>query len=348
MDEVTDYLFDPVKSGVIVARVALSDVSEVILSFKTRTEEQAERGAGKPEQLVSLREQSSIVEELNALVGEQSQIDPNQEEMLVNWVSSAIQRKGGLIIDWTMSASAGPDGSLQIKEEKNLSKKLKSFKDECIFGPDIVMSKLEDAVRLSESATDSILILEMVSIKTVGVQKYLELLKLLGFSEANCQVILPPTKIHSSRYAYAPFVPIMEMWLSASHARKVLPQYLIEYLRASMSYFKKSEWRTCIVLSAIAVETVLAELYEEEFHKSAPDQSLGVLHKSITNKIGKDQLLTPVDSHIKRVNAARIAAAHRGTRQVSQRESIDALRAAMKVAIWYYFVDTSRRYQSPM
>jgi hypothetical protein len=137
-----------------------------------------------------------------------------------------------------MTASGGPDGSLHVERDlrERSSKKLKSFNDESIFGPDIVMSKLEDAVHIVESTTDSKLIVEMVSTKTLGVEKYLELLKLLGFNETNCQMILHPTRIHSSRY--------------------------------------------------------------------------------------------------------------RGSREVSQRESINALRAAMRVAIWYYFIDTDRRYRS--
>lgn len=341
MDELTEYLYDPVKHGVIVAKVAIGDPDKILALLRMEKKEKQNEGfkmAGTfslgPIQLIDgTRSDGILVDGLNAFVDRKDDIKPEYDAKLAEWVYSVIEI-GGF---WTVSTST-------IDEKPSLSPFLEGINP---FGPDIVMARVNDVVHVTESITGSLLLMEITSIGYSGVSKYLEMLKLLPLAEQR-SVVLDPTDSHSSRYAYEPFVSAAEMWLGKSSTQITLPRYLLDYLNASINYLKKEEWRTSITLSAIAVESILAELYEEEFHEIAPDVPLGALHDSIKKKLGeKSSLLVPVDQYIGRVNNSRIAAVHRGSRQVSQKESIDALRGAIRVAIWYYLIDSNRRYGQP-
>jgi len=84
-----------------------------------------------------------------------------------------------------------------------------------------------------------------------------------------------------------------------------------------------------------------AELFEEEFHKQAPDIPLGSLKEKIKEYYRNDRRSNPfpkeVEEPIDLTNQSRIAAVHRGNVQLSLKESTDALRGTAKFTIWYYF-----------
>ncbi len=333
MDELASYLYDPVKHGVIIAKVRLN-IASSLESLRVETEEPTgdtlkTATLGLDKLLRQGRGINSLVSQLNAFT-EEGNIRSEYDEKLGGWVDSAISPTG---LWYTFDRMF----------EKETKSSLRYLKGEKPFGPDIIMDKVGDILHITELAVDSQLIVEMTSLTERGVSKYLELFKLLPFEEDQCSVILKPTESHSSRYSYEPFVVAAEMWLQKSSTKMSLPRDLIEYLKASVNYFREEEWRTSITLSAIVVESILAELYEEKFHENAPDIPLGALHDTVKKKLGQENgLLDPVDIHIERANNSRIAAVHRGSRQVSQKESIDALRGAIRVAIWYYLITDVR------
>jgi hypothetical protein len=273
-----------------------------------------------------------LIEGLNGLTLVKNIVE-EWDEKLDNWV---MKGNGDVV-----------HGDEEVLRGENTESRLSYYyQGSRVFGPDIVMPGIGDVVHISESTFGSENILEMTSVKKDGVSFYLELLKILPCAREDYSVILHPVKTHSSRYCSEPLVPAVQSWLEGRPSMIHLPSYLREYLKAANTYLKKEEWRTSTTLSAIAVESILAELYEEEFHQWAPDDPLGSLYGQIKDKIkdNNPHLLDDIDLYVQRASNARIAAVHRGSTQVSPRESLDALRSAMRATIWKYFVDNERRY----
>jgi hypothetical protein len=108
----------------------------------------------------------------------------------------------------------------------------------------------------------------------------------------------------------------------------------IDTLSGALDYIDKKEWRMSIILSAISAETILAEIYEEIFHKDAPPAPIGVLIKEIN-----DRKNFPSDAMkmLRNINRLRKTAVHRGTVSLAKREAIIALMNSTKFAIWFSF-----------
>ena len=107
---------------------------------------------------------------------------------------------------------------------------------------------------------------------------------------------------------------------------------LRDFLKGSMRYHSDEEWRTSIVLSAIAVESVLADLYEEEHKTYAPNVPLGNLYDKVKGKV---KFPPEVMKAIEMVNEARISAVHRSRFPVSDREATNALYGSTTFIMWY-------------
>lgn len=124
----------------------------------------------------------------------------------------------------------------------------------------------------------------------------------------------------------------VRFWLE-DEASISIPSDLKSFLIGAIDYLSSQEYRTSIVLSAITVESILADLYEEKYKSLAPDIPLGDLLGHVKNKIS-----FPPDilSAIETTNRARIAAVHRSRLPVSEREAINALFGATAFAQWIY------------
>jgi hypothetical protein len=87
-------------------------------------------------------------------------------------------------------------------------------------------------------------------------------------------------------------------------------------------------------------------MYEAEFDQVAPDAPLGALHAQIKDKflnIHKHDLFPEdIDKAIEACNDSRIAAVHRGGRQLSDKEAHEALSSVARFSIWYYFLRSDR------
>jgi len=102
-------------------------------------------------------------------------------------------------------------------------------------------------------------------------------------------------------------------------------------MHACIRCILSEEWRTSIVLSAISIESVLADLYEENYKVPAPDTPLGDLFTRIQTKISfPSEIIRAVEM----TNNARIAAVHRSHFPVSDREAINALFGATNFILW--------------
>lgn len=145
---------------------------------------------------------------------------------------------------------------------------------------------------------------------------------------------------YSSRAVLEPYVAGVSAWINGRTAAERIPSYLLEYLEAGVRYYHAREWRTSIVLSAIALETLLAEMYEHEFRQLAPDEPLGALKDEImilSKKRGKPTAFpSDILEWIKKTNEARIASVHRASRELSGREALEAVRGLLRVISWYH------------
>jgi len=130
------------------------------------------------------------------------------------------------------------------------------------------------------------------------------------------------SKRHSGKYVYQLYPAVAALWVDCfSHYQ--LSEDIIDLLKASLDYFYQREWRTSIVLSAISVEAVLAEIYEEVFHQEAPPIPLGELKLKI---IDKKDLPKEATRPLKTLNDMRRAAVHRGYTALTVKEATHALR----------------------
>ena len=139
------------------------------------------------------------------------------------------------------------------------------------------------------------------------------------------------TRTFSSRYTFRPYPLSVQLWLTSEASLRV-PKDLKDFLSGAVRYHSSREWRTSIVLSAITTESILADLYEEEYKENAPSVPLGDLYHKVKEKI---DFPTDTARAVEMVNESRIAAVHRSRFPVSDREAINALFGATTFAIWY-------------
>ena len=174
------------------------------------------------------------------------------------------------------------------------------------------------------------LLLEVTSIKKEGLMRFYNFIKAIP-RVGNTVTEIRKRKTHSSRYTFRPYPLAVRLWLTDKGAVTV-PEDLRDFLNASIRYHSGEEWRTSIVLSAIAVESVLADLYEEQYKEYAPNVPLGELYHKVKERI---QFSSEIMNAIEMVNEARISAVHRSRFPVSDREAVNALYGASIFVMWY-------------
>jgi hypothetical protein len=143
--------------------------------------------------------------------------------------------------------------------------------------------------------------------------------------------ILKERKHFSTRYTFRPYPLATKLWLQDNTSVGV-PSDLKSFLQGASNYIFSAEWRTSIVLSAISVESVLADLYEEKYKQPAPDTPLGNLFRQVREKI---DFPPEIARAIEMTNESRISAVHRSRFPVSDKEAVNALWGATSVILWY-------------
>ena len=211
-----------------------------------------------------------------------------------------------------------------------------------LFDCDVSLPSCQDAMHISSEEHREIFIVEVASVKEEGSNRFLKFLSDVPEIDKGLRKIIKEIQ-HSSRIVFRPYPAAVSAWTAGALAAERLPRYLLQYLKAATRYYNAKEWRTSIVLSAIALETLLAEMFEDEFHRQADDIPLGALKDKIVEsfKLQNRGSAFPneVLEWIDKTNDARIAAVHRGSIQLSGREALDALRGLVKVAFWHYLRD---------
>jgi hypothetical protein len=219
-----------------------------------------------------------------------------------------------------------------------------------MFDSNLAMLGSEDAIHISSERTESSFTLHITSINETGLDILMRFL--LSNQQLATGLQIKSTELrHSSRVALDPFLAAVDVLSRKDSGEEFVPVFVRESLSGALRYYYDAEWRTSVVLSAIALETLLAEMFEEELHVEAPDIPLGALKDEIKKRIlkkrkpkKKSQTTKPkngffpkeIESWIDKSNSARIAAVHRGSRQLSAKEAFDAIRGLVTVSFWYY------------
>lgn len=194
------------------------------------------------------------------------------------------------------------------------------------------LSHINDVIiiQIEETSDDNVLHFEVTTTKEEGQLMFHDFIKNIPHIGKKVKKIRK-RKTHSSRFAFRPYPLAVRLWLDHEKAITV-PKDLRDFLRGSIRYQSDEEWRTSIVLSAIAVESVLADLYEEQYKKYAPNVPLGDLYHQVK---GKMKFPPQIENAIEIVNEARISAVHRSRFPVSDREATNALYGSTTFIMWY-------------
>ena len=194
-----------------------------------------------------------------------------------------------------------------------------------------IIPEVKDVVSVEkERINEKQWLFDVVTIKKNGLSVFKKTLKSIPTIKEQMK-ILKERQHFSQRYVFRPYPLAVQLWLK-DEASVTVPQDLKRFLEGAIQYFFSSEWRMSIVLSAIAVESILADLYEEKNKKPAPDTPLGDLFRQVKEKI---DFPSEIIRAIQITNDARISAVHRSRFPVSDREAINALFGAVNFALWY-------------
>jgi len=190
----------------------------------------------------------------------------------------------------------------------------------------------KNAIKLEIAPKKDVLRVNIFSLEKEGINKHKEFLESIPIVGKN----LKTSKIYhkySSRYCYKVYPPAMIVW-ACNISDNPIPSDILQYFVGAVRYYTTNEWRVSIVLSAIAVETIFAEVYEEITHKPAPPDTLGSLFSQISKLI---EIPDEIKADVEEVNNNRILAVHRSSMQLGDREARSSLVGATRFSHWTYF-----------
>lgn len=191
---------------------------------------------------------------------------------------------------------------------------------------------MENAISLDFTTAKNILRLNLCSLKEQGIHAHEQFLKSISIIGKKIKVSKPTQKF-SSRYCYRTYPSALIVWL-CEVADNPIPSDILQYFIGAVRYYAQKEWRVSIVLSAIAVETILAELYEEIKHEPAPPDTLG----SLLSQVSKlTELPIEARADAEEVNGNRILSVHRSSMNLGDREARSSLVGATRFTHWAYF-----------
>ena len=203
------------------------------------------------------------------------------------------------------------------------------FNPSIFLSPNVIFPKTKDAANIKISFEKPNLVFDIISIKESGCKtfgNFFETIPVIGEQIKKTSL----KKRHSSRFCSEPYPAAVLLW---TYGNTIVPRDILNYFKSSVTYFEKEEWRISIILAAIAVESLLAEIYEEYYHDVAPSDPLGALKDSIEKK---EKFPVVIKREVEIVNQSRIAAVHRGPTTVGEREARNALSGATRFCHWTF------------
>lgn len=189
-----------------------------------------------------------------------------------------------------------------------------------------------NAVSLNFDIRKEVLRLNLYSLNEQGIDAYKEFLESIPIIGKNIKISKVIQKF-SSRYCYKIYPSALIVWL-CEVTDNPIPNGILQYFLGAVRYYAQRELRISIVLSAIAVETIIAELYEEITHQPAPPDTLGSLFAQVKKII---QVPDEIKSDVDEVNNNRILSVHRSAAHLGDREARSSLVGATRFTHWVYF-----------
>lgn len=189
-----------------------------------------------------------------------------------------------------------------------------------------------NAISLNFDIKKEVLRLNLYCLNEQGIDAYKEFLESIPIIGKNIKISKVIQKF-SSRYCYKIYPPALIVWL-CEVIDNPIPNDILQYFLGAVRYYAQRELRISIVLLAIAVETIMAELYEEITHQPAPPDTLGSLFTQVKKII---QIPDEIKSDVDEVNNNRILAVHRSAVRLGDREARSSLVGATRFTHWVYF-----------
>jgi len=219
----------------------------------------------------------------------------------------------------------------KLPSGKTMERRLPIYRSETdIFGSR-VLKEIKDVISVERKEISSNKwLFDITAIKEQGIANFKDMIVCIPRMKEQMQILKEKQKF-SSRYTFRPYPLAVRLWLRNENSI-IVTEDLRSFLQAASNYFFSEEWRTSIVLSAICVESVLADLYEEDFKETAPDVPLGEMFSRVKQKVN---FPPDVAKTIEITNDARISAVHRSRFPVSDKEAVNALYGATNVVLWY-------------
>src|SRR5207249_8141522 len=125
------------------------------------------------------------------------------------------------------------------------------------------------ALHIAEIEHDDIAIFDASSIGSDAIGRFTATLKETP-DVGDAFKVVSTGKQFSSRIVFDLIPAATSAWTRLASTAERVPNFILSYVAAAYDYISKEEWRTSIVLSAIALESLIAEMYENEFKKIAP------------------------------------------------------------------------------
>lgn len=335
--KIARYIHDPHASGVYHTRIRLEDIRLAINGIKKLLPPKERESvpwflpprkrSKRHDERITLPRGPSFIGTVNNIFSNEKVIsNPKKMQLAHDWLCERIGKKNYFLRE----------------EGRDYGRVVHDYLGDEILSSDIVLQESKDSLHLSEqSAPGLCLLIDLCSVKKKGIEIAQEFIQSLPGVDEKSAVVWSSRKSHASQWCNLPLVGAIQLWLSERKTVNWVPEHMRGYIQGSLRYYQDGEWRTSVVLSAIAVETLIADIFEEETHSVAPDVPLGALKEKLKRSCRKKHpnILEEIEQCVDTVNEMRISAVHRGTRRVSNEESFNALTNAVKFLTWHYFAE---------
>jgi len=323
MAQLVEYLFNPMEKGVTYRKYEF-DISDIIEAARSlNLDEWVENEENEKEFLELYHDDETFYENLVSIIIEY--YSQNLDDNFCSFFN--IQKE-------KFMKKVQDDAAKYGQEENEVISEL--LWDECDYLFDSELQKhYHDSIVFNEvgreiSKSNKLKRIEAISVNTKIVTDFELMISKIPHIKDSFK-ILKNRVSHSSRFVFRPYHHALRDWLSTPLSSNIHND-LIELITNATDYHEQSEWRTSVILNSIVTELILADIYEEQYQKDAPDVPLGTLfHEVKTN-----QHMTPeIIEQISELNKIRISAVHRSKSPISERDSEIVMKNIYALVNWY-------------
>jgi len=323
MSQLVEYLINPMEKGVTYRKYEF-DINDIIkVARELGLDEWVENEDNEKEFMKLYHDDDSFYENLIGVIIEfySQNIDDdfcrffniNKEELMIK-VQTDVE-KYGQEQNEVLSELLWDDCNYLFDSEL-----LKHYHDSIVF----------NEVGREISTTNNHKQIEAISVNDQIVSDFELLLSKIPHIKGSFK-ILKSRVSHSSRFVFRPYHLALRDWLSTPLSSNIHND-LTELMTNATDYHEQDEWRTSVILNSIVTELILADIYEEQYQKDAPDVPLGSLfHEVKTNPNMNPEII----ERISELNKIRISAVHRSKSPISERDSEIVMKNIYSIVNWY-------------